>query len=363
MIKKTYFLFIAGLFSLPFTVMANGSHVLKIVKPSMVSIISKSLNGKVKSGSGVIVSKNEILTNCHVIEDANSIELVFSDGIKTSGTVSGAVSTLDLCVINAQSLNRKPINVVPVTEIEVGQIVFAVGDPLSLKSTISDGIVSAIRQDGVGKIIQTTAPISPGSSGGGLFDVKGRLLGITTFTLTKGQNLNFAIPAEYKSSLGIIPLRTVNDNSSDTTGKIITFKGVPFGSSSKQLSESFNDTSCKDRGFGIICYGGGFPYLNLYAQSYSAFFKNDKLHSVIVSFSKSDSLNVTEDLKKTLIGYFGQPDESSQAAPLGRWEPNPHQSIVLTDCQSGGLFCSYGEAAKVELRDQNVYREKEKSDF
>ena len=78
-----------------------------------------------------------------------------------------------------------------------GQTVFAIGSPQGLDLSISEGIVSSVRESRLGPLIQTTAAISPGSSGGGLFNVSGQLIGITTFQSKTGQNLNFAVPADW----------------------------------------------------------------------------------------------------------------------------------------------------------------------
>ena len=80
---------------------------------------------------------------------------------------------------------------------QVGQKVYAIGSPQGLDLTLSDGMVSSLREGEDGTFIQTTAPISPGSSGGGLFNERGVLVGIVTFQMRSGQNLNFAIPADW----------------------------------------------------------------------------------------------------------------------------------------------------------------------
>jgi hypothetical protein len=84
-----------------------------------------------------------------------------------------------------------------VKQLRIGQRVYAIGAPQGLELTISEGIVSSLREVPGGSVIQTTAPISPGSSGGGLFDLSGRLVGIMTFQHRYGQNLNFALPADW----------------------------------------------------------------------------------------------------------------------------------------------------------------------
>ena len=87
------------------------------------------------------------------------------------------------------------------TEARVGQHVYAIGSPQGLELTLSEGLVSSLRPSPHGAIIQTTAPISPGSSGGGLFNDKAQLIGIVTFQHKSGQNLNFALPASWISDM------------------------------------------------------------------------------------------------------------------------------------------------------------------
>lgn len=83
----------------------------------------------------------------------------------------------------------------------VGDKVFAIGSPIGMKNSLSEGIVSGLREHKGITVIQTTAPISPGSSGGGLFDAQGNLVGITTFKLIKGENLNFAVDIRHAEDL------------------------------------------------------------------------------------------------------------------------------------------------------------------
>ncbi len=85
---------------------------------------------------------------------------------------------------------------------KVGERAYAVGAPEGLELTLSEGLVSGLREVDDVRVIQTSAPISHGSSGGGLFDSEGRLIGVTTFFLKEGQNLNFALPGEWVLGLG-----------------------------------------------------------------------------------------------------------------------------------------------------------------
>lgn len=85
--------------------------------------------------------------------------------------------------------------------LKTGERVYAVGAPQGLELTLSEGLISGLRPTDDAQLVQTSAPISPGSSGGGLFDSKGQLVGVTTLYLKEGQNLNFAVPAEWISAL------------------------------------------------------------------------------------------------------------------------------------------------------------------
>ena len=102
----------------------------------------------------------------------------------------------DICVLDAKSIKGKPAQFGKAADLKVGDRVYAVGAPKGLELSLSDGIVAQLR----GKpspFIQTTAAISPGSSGGGLFDKEGQLVGLTTFYVEGGQSLNFAMPVEW----------------------------------------------------------------------------------------------------------------------------------------------------------------------
>ena len=89
------------------------------------------------------------------------------------------------------------------SSLAVGERVYAIGAPEGLELTLSEGVISGLRESGGGCVIQTSAAISPGSSVGGLSDTEGRLIGITTFSLKEGQNLNFALPTEWVQTLRI----------------------------------------------------------------------------------------------------------------------------------------------------------------
>jgi hypothetical protein len=173
--------------------------IAKAANGVIVSIITSDKDGRpVAQGTGFLVSRDgRIVTNYHVIKDASSAIVKLPDGAFYQ--VDGVVAfdkTRDLAIIKAHGQNFRVVSLGNSDRVQVGEEVVAIGSPLSLESTVSSGIVSGIRniEDEGGKFLQVTAPISPGSSGGPLFNMSGEVVGITTLYLKGGENLNFAIP-------------------------------------------------------------------------------------------------------------------------------------------------------------------------
>jgi len=187
-----------GLASLPARAIAPQELFSKLA-PSIYFVYGVDTEERRRSqGSGVVIAPQRVVTNCHVIEGANFVFLRKENVIYVAKRVEHADTSRDLCQLEVPNLNAPAVELGAARELKVGQKVFALGNPKGLEVTLSDGLVSALRgPDGQEQIIQTTAPISPGSSGGGLFDERGFLVGITTAQLRSGQNLNFAAPAEW----------------------------------------------------------------------------------------------------------------------------------------------------------------------
>jgi len=145
-------------------------------------------------GSAVAISANELLTNCHIVKDSTRVTLAHDKKEQPANVIS-VNAKADRCVLWTAKLD-KWVTVRPYDDIKIGERALTIGTPQGLELTVAEGIVSAKRTHENQHLIQTTASISQGSSGGGLFDAQGHLLGITTFYLKVGQNLNFAIAAE-----------------------------------------------------------------------------------------------------------------------------------------------------------------------
>ncbi len=155
-------------------------------------------------GSGVIVStEGLILTNEHVIEGADVIEVALADGRKTTATLIGSDPDTDLAVLRVQMPNLpKPITFGKIESVKVGDVVLAIGNPFGVGQTVTSGIVSALGRDHLGintfeNFIQTDAAINPGNSGGALVDTRGHLIGINTAIYSRSggsMGIGFAIP-------------------------------------------------------------------------------------------------------------------------------------------------------------------------
>lgn len=153
---------------------------------------------RIGQGSAVVIGPDKLVTNCHVLFHGKSI------AVKRENTSHGARLEYadvdrDLCILRAKDLAAPAVPVAPLASLKVGDRVYALGAPRGLELTLSDGLLAALHHDRDDNIVrlQMTAPISPGSSGGGLFDSEGRLVGVSYMTIRDAQNLNFAIPAAW----------------------------------------------------------------------------------------------------------------------------------------------------------------------
>jgi serine protease DegQ len=174
-------------------------------------------------GSGVIVSdKGYVLTNQHVVEAADEIEVALSDMRRAKARVVGSDPETDLAVLKIDLKNLPAATFALSEQARVGDIVLAIGNPFGVGQTVTSGIISALGRSHLGintfeNFIQTDAPINPGNSGGALVDVSGNLVGINTAIYTRSggsQGIGFAIP----SSLAKQVMEQIIENGTVTRG-------------------------------------------------------------------------------------------------------------------------------------------------
>lgn len=165
---------------------------------SIVYVISVADEDSVSQGSGVVVRPSIVATNCHVLKDVTLSGVFYGGKLYKYTTLVGRNEDRDLCILRVEGLTAPPIAMGSVDRLRVGDRVFAIGSPRGLQLTLSEGLVSGLRKsDDVYPYVQTSAPISPGSSGGALISSTGELIGITSFIYRDSQNLNFAAPVDW----------------------------------------------------------------------------------------------------------------------------------------------------------------------
>jgi S1-C subfamily serine protease len=181
--------------------------VVEAVSPSVVHVqVRAERNGRKAqgSGSGVVISPDGlVLTNNHVIDGANAIELGLADGRTFSARVLGRDADSDLAVLRGETTETLPAATLANSKhVRPGQIAIAIGNPLGFQSTVTAGIVSAVgrsfrAQNGrlIGDVIQTDAALNPGNSGGPLVSSSGQVIGINTAMIMGAQGICFSVAA------------------------------------------------------------------------------------------------------------------------------------------------------------------------
>lgn len=237
--------------------------VARKVQPSVVNITVEVtqydiFGRKVRGegiGSGVIFSEDGyILTNDHVVGQAENIEVTFYDGEKIKAKLVGSEPRADIAVIKVDKKNLKAAEFISVKDIEVGDLAVAIGSPLALQQTVTSGVVSALGReilefieyegkDFVVDLIQTDAAINMGNSGGALANIEGKVMGINTAMISPAisTGLGFAIPSDIatnianqlvaygKSRIPIIGINMGDSQDPNIPGVFIAevFKGLP----------------------------------------------------------------------------------------------------------------------------------------
>jgi hypothetical protein len=187
--------------------------LVKKVQPAVVSIITYDIKGnKFEQGSGFFINQSgKIITNWHVIKDASSATIKTATGamFQVKGLVAkDKKKDLAIVILDAKDISFPFLSMSSVTP-NVGERIFVVGSPYGLDATVSDGLVSAMRElPDAGNILQISAPISSGSSGSPVINLNGQVVGVASFQFIEGQNLNFAI-----SSDEVIKLSKMTQNS------------------------------------------------------------------------------------------------------------------------------------------------------
>ena len=183
--------------------------VVDTVGPAVVGIaVRKSANGGLPgqkgAGSGTLIAPDGyLLTNDHVVQGADFLSVTLQDGTTLEATLVGTDPATDLAVLRANGTGLPYATLGDSGALRAGQLVIAIGNPFGFQSTVSTGVVSALgralrSREGrlIENIIQHTAPLNPGNSGGPLVDSRGRVVGVNTAIIVMAQGIGFSIPAD-----------------------------------------------------------------------------------------------------------------------------------------------------------------------
>lgn len=184
--------------------------VYALVRDTVVVVEATTAAGSLLQGSGVVFNhdlgperrptSSWIATNAHLVRNADRV-IVRQRSQQTTADIVYIDDEYDLAILYADAVVFPRAAIEPKSKRTIGESVFAIGAPLGLEQTITQGIISSIRIQNNVTLIQFSASISNGNSGGGLFDAQARLIGITTFKLKGGENLNFAFDAKHVNDL------------------------------------------------------------------------------------------------------------------------------------------------------------------
>jgi len=295
-------------------------------------------------GSGVIVStEGHIITNNHVVDQVDEIEVQLSNGRTKKARLVGADATVDLAVLKLDEPGVKPLKFGDSDSVQAGDFVLAIGNPFGFEETVTDGIISSKgrpnRSDSFGDYLQTNAAINPGNSGGPLINLRGEIVGINTAIISRSggsQGIGFAIPSNtvrlalesllkqgriIRGYLGIMS-RGLQQN--DASGDGVVVDEVVPGSPAAQAQLQKGDIIRKFNGRDVR----GFPELRSLVSQVEL---NKKVDLEVVRNGKA--MTVSTEIKEQPLD-----DQTSRVAP--RQQPPQTPQAPDEDADDSGLLAS-----------------------
>jgi S1-C subfamily serine protease len=182
----------------------TGREISQAAFPAMVTLVMRNKDGhSVSLGSGFFVAPRHVATNFHVVRDTTS-GIAKRIGKEESLGVLGFVAVdpiNDIAILEVSDSCPSTLSIAGESSVSIGDTIYAIGSPEGFEGTFSQGLVSGVRERKGARLLQITAPMSPGSSGGPILDQNAKVVGISVATYSEGQNLNFAVPSAYLLNL------------------------------------------------------------------------------------------------------------------------------------------------------------------
>jgi S1-C subfamily serine protease len=337
--------------------------LVKRVKPTVVAITTFDNTGEpLMTGSGFFLNPGEVVTNLHVIRGATRAEVKLLDGKGRVFQVKGA-----LCVDEEGDLALLDIDMprdrVRVTQIakslpDEGEPIFVIGNPLKLEGSVSDGIVSAIREvPNLGRIIQITAPISHGNSGSPVFNLHGQVLGVVTVKVTNGQNINLAIASARVDQLKADKLRPLSDFSNKAKADLSDslyktgLESLWLGNYDNAVGYFENAANKNPKraeawvqvGYCKVKQGKNQEAIRAYQQALQLKPDNAEIHNKL-----GDAYYYAGQLREAIESY-------TEAARLRPEDAETYYNLAVAYFESGNLSMAASEARTLQRLDRKLY--------
>jgi S1-C subfamily serine protease len=311
--------------------------LVKTIKPSVVIITTYDYEGKSTGlGSGFFIAPTQVVSNWHVIEDSFRAEIKTASGetYHVKGTVAlDKASDLALLQIDIPPNLIAALTMAQSGPVE-GERIVAVGNPLGLEGTISDGIVSGIREiPDLGRLMQITAPVSPGSSGGPVVNMTGQVIGVTRASLKVGQNLNFAVPGEKVLDLKAGALKTLPElvradaEKYYTLAKTYAEKG-DYDKALEQADEAIEKDPSYEEAWFQVGYSAG--ELGDYKRAFAAYVTVTKLNPR--SFTAYYNMGIMDN---KLQLWDEAVSSLTTAATINPKDPDTQFGLAIAQCNKG----------------------------
>lgn len=342
----------------------NLPDLVRRVKPSVVAIATYDSQGEaLMTGSGFFLRPGQVVTNLHVIRGAQRTEIKTLDGKGRVFAVAGVLAVDeegDLALLSVEMPADRPrwselARVLP----DEGEQIVVIGNPLKLEGSVTDGIVSAVREvPNVGKIIQITAPISHGNSGSPVFNMKGEVVGVVTVKVTNGQNINLAIAAARVEKLRPTQLRAIGSLPARERANDVAESSYRTGLDSLWLGNydnalSYFETAANRNprradawvqvGYCKIKQGKSAEAIRAYQHALELKPNSEEIHNKL-----GDAFYYAGRLNEAIASY-------SRAATLRPDNAESHYNLAVAYLDSGNEALAFAEAKILRQLDEKLY--------